>query len=341
MEHLSYVVQQVRENCIVEYSQNNYVFKQSEENIEMLSQNKKLAYQGEVSERAKKVIEKRINVWYKAVHQQYLNTPVHKRKNARRLIFITLTLSDNQRHADKFIKQKMLRPFLRKLTERFNCKHYIWKAESQANGRIHFHIITDQYIPKESITYEWNKIQLSQSYLKNINETNQGKKPTSTFVKVMSDDRILANYLSKYISKSDSYRKIDGAVWKCSKSLLELSYYSYIADDEQNSRIDKGVNENKVVVLEDEQCKVILANSGSIFDYLTDYNKREHSMYYKFMYQYLYLDHSPLGWLKYYEENYNSSFKINMARIRRRIIERTVNEAEQLNLFTLNKQHYE
>ena len=53
--------------------------------------------------------------------------------------FITLTLSDVQAHTDDSIKEHMLQPFLYWLQRYYNCS-YVWKAETQINGNIHFHI---------------------------------------------------------------------------------------------------------------------------------------------------------------------------------------------------------
>src|SRR5438552_841266 len=63
-----------------------------------------------------------------------------------KLNFITLTLSDIQFHPDRFIKRKMLDPFLKWLVRVHNCKNYVWKAETQDNGNIHFHITTNKFI---------------------------------------------------------------------------------------------------------------------------------------------------------------------------------------------------
>lgn len=37
-------------------------------------------------------------------------------------------------------------------------KHYFWRAELQANGQIHFHLIVDHYIPKHAVQHDWNKL---------------------------------------------------------------------------------------------------------------------------------------------------------------------------------------
>src|SRR5213079_1819998 len=52
-----------------------------------------------------------------------------------RLAFLTLTLSERQKHTDQYIKEHLLQPFLYWL-DRSHKASYVWKAESQLNGNI-------------------------------------------------------------------------------------------------------------------------------------------------------------------------------------------------------------
>src|SRR5690606_39568338 len=61
-----------------------------------------------------------------------------------RLSFITLTLPSPQGSiSDKEIKRGPLRMFIQKMGRRYGMYNYVWKAEKQKNGNIHFHITTD------------------------------------------------------------------------------------------------------------------------------------------------------------------------------------------------------
>lgn len=88
--------------------------------------------------------------------------------------FITLTMPSKQMHHDNFIKENCLRPFIDWLTSEktyitrkgkskglqqgCGVKAYVWRAESQENGNIHFHLIVDRYIDKDQIRWRWNAI---------------------------------------------------------------------------------------------------------------------------------------------------------------------------------------
>ncbi len=119
-----------------------------------------------------------------------------------RLNFITLTLCMPQVHDDNTIKKKMLQPFLDTLRKTWNCNRYMWRAESQKNGNIHFHLITDVYIPYWEIAKRWDAIQKSLGYLDRYHEKHPGKQPPGTEIRSVKKIRKLGAYLSKYCSKN-------------------------------------------------------------------------------------------------------------------------------------------
>lgn len=72
--------------------------------------------------------------------------------------FLTLTLPSEQKHSDKEIKSKCLNQFLTEIRSDYDVKKYIWKAEKQENGSLHFHILTDTFLPVLDIRDKWNRI---------------------------------------------------------------------------------------------------------------------------------------------------------------------------------------
>jgi len=119
-----------------------------------------------------------------------------------KLVFITLTLSSVQLHSDRVIKQRLLQPFLRVLRNRFKCGNYIWKAEVQDNGNIHFHIITDVFIHYMELRSVWNTIQDNLGYV----ERSKSSNPNSTDIHAICRSDFVNEYLS-YVSKKDDYKK--------------------------------------------------------------------------------------------------------------------------------------
>lgn len=61
-------------------------------------------------------------------------------------------------YIDDVIKKYCLNQFLTELRQQYGMKLYIWRAEAQKNGNIHFHIITDIGIHYQVIRRIWNRI---------------------------------------------------------------------------------------------------------------------------------------------------------------------------------------
>lgn len=118
--------------------------------------------------------------------------------------FITLTLSDHQKHSDNFIKTKMLKNFIDSLRKRYPAISYIWKAETQNNGNIHFHIITDHFIPTSYINNRWNKIQWNYGYLHTYMSKKGHMHAPSCEVRKVKSDKDLQKYMRKYLLKGIS-----------------------------------------------------------------------------------------------------------------------------------------
>jgi len=185
---------------------------------------------------------------------------VFSRKDNRRftflLSFITLTLSSKQLHSDEYIKKFMLRPFLKWL-ERNGCAMYVWKAEAQANGNIHFHVTVNNFIHWMSIRKKWNKLQHAHGYHKVFTEGREDIGMNSTDVHSVRNAKQTAAYMAKYMTKNEAGRRlIAGKVWGCSASLCKISC---ILDEHSSSDMDELVNwleNNGQLLLSDEYMRV-------------------------------------------------------------------------------------
>lgn len=78
--------------------------------------------------------------------------------------FLTLTLPCVQHHCDNEIKEKCFLRFVEYLVgdkekgaSGWGVKNYIWCAETQKNGNIHFHLIIDRAILATRVNQVWNK----------------------------------------------------------------------------------------------------------------------------------------------------------------------------------------
>lgn len=117
--------------------------------------------------------------------------------------FLTLTLPGKQSLSDKEITRKALSEFLRKWKKRNPLLLYVWKAEIQDNGRIHYHLTTNQYYNAFKLRRDWNK----QLQKLGIIHPKLKLQANSTDVHSVSKIKNLAAYLCTYYNKKDNYKR--------------------------------------------------------------------------------------------------------------------------------------
>jgi hypothetical protein len=199
----------------------------------------KKTYSGEMTIHSKKRIAR-------AIHTLLLSSPIHDIYNPVanvyhpfKINFITLTIP-NKDVDHTYARQTSLQPFIRWMREKHNVKSYVWKAELQERGTIHYHITTNKFILYTEIRNHWNSLLnkngLLSDYFKRYHNTN----PNSTDVHSVYNLKDIANYLIKYVSKNGS--RINGKVWDCSLNLKSNKYFT-VTDIKQEKTRDTFENE--------------------------------------------------------------------------------------------------
>lgn len=138
--------------------------------------------------------------------------------NKVRPVFLTLTLPSEQNHTDNVIKRECLMPFLQTIKRKFKVVNYLWIAENQKNGNIHFHVIIDRYIPKAQVQYEWNNQLAPLGYIAAFTAKHGSQNPPTTHIESVRNNHKVTSYLTKYITKHES-SYIEGRLYGKSKGL--------------------------------------------------------------------------------------------------------------------------
>lgn len=169
------------------------------------------------------------------------------------VLFVTLTLPSAQVHEDAWVTKHVLGSFLDKCRKFGNFSNYVWRAEKQKNGNIHYHLLTDSYMPFAIIRNFWytacrvggymqafkekfssmshqmyasqpfnkgvNPIKVAQRYAKGVRE--KWSRPPSVDVEQVSSAGGVSKYISKYVSKNSATSEniVKGRVWACSSSV--------------------------------------------------------------------------------------------------------------------------
>lgn len=179
---------------------------------------------------SRKRLRECLSRWFDTVTiaHDFLRVPVIPLRNHT---FITLTLSSRQVHCDKTIKRECLNHFLIYLKRHYGVVNFIWKAELQKNGNIHYHMITDKYIPHQELRELWNTAQNRLSYVDMFAHDN----PNSTDIHSLKRIKNVMAYVGKYMSKKSSadddkpgvvLRPICGHVWGRSDNLQALQSFT-------------------------------------------------------------------------------------------------------------------
>jgi hypothetical protein len=192
--------------------------------------------EGNVSIQAKRKLNKAI---------EYLITTSTEKKVFERLsgktvvfkvAFITLTLPSEQIHPDTEIINRCLNSFLLEAKKFYNVKNYVWRAEKQKNGNLHFHIVLDKFIPWNELRNRWNRIINKLGYVDRYQEAQRDwhrngfkaradkfktwseadqyrsyirssktgfESPNSTDIHSTKKIRNIKQYLSKYMTKNE------------------------------------------------------------------------------------------------------------------------------------------
>jgi hypothetical protein len=173
-------------------------------------------------------------------------------------------------YTDDFCKHELLNHFLVLLRRDFKVHNYIWRAESQKNGSIHFHITMNKFIYAKDLRDAWNKVLSKTDMIKRYSEKfknmsyeqykayryksgkskskdiqkaynfgvkTQWLQPNTTDIHAVWKIKNIAAYLCEYLTKNNSaYRKLSGFLWRSSNLLAKLkgaqSYVTNAIDDE-------------------------------------------------------------------------------------------------------------
>jgi hypothetical protein len=179
-------------------------------------------HHNKLSEKSKTKVKRAIKY---LVYQSTTKTAYNYKTNSRfkfKLTFITLTLSSVQIHTDNVIKKTLLNQFLIEAKKHWQVENYVWKMEHQLNGNVHFHVLTDKFIPWIELRNTWNRIQNKLGYIDRYTEKTHKKNPNSTDIHSLKDITNIANYMIKYMTKSQGNVECGGRIWTCCKVLSNI-----------------------------------------------------------------------------------------------------------------------
>lgn len=129
--------------------------------------------------------------------------------------FMTLTLPGVATADHKAIKRKVLDPFYTYARNVLGLQDYVWTAELQKRGEIHFHVLVNQFLDKGRIRKAWNDACARSG----IVDMSQGSDKPSTEIEAVKSYNGSKAYAAKYIGKALRSGEIVGRLWSGSHSV--------------------------------------------------------------------------------------------------------------------------
>ena len=168
-----------------------------------LLQNNDKGYNGVIGKRAKANIRELVQNWVIAgtspVIRKHLPNPKKKKFS-----FVTVTLPAKQNMTDQEIRRTALNGFIQEMKRKSNLNSYIWVAEKQKNGNIHFHIIIDTYVPAWKLRNMWRKQMYLCGLVSEYTQEGYGAAALCTKIDELKTPQKAAKYISKYMAKCDT-----------------------------------------------------------------------------------------------------------------------------------------
>ena len=252
-------------SMVVTYDQKYDYPSRSEAQIENEKNLRDITYNGYMSPKTKSKVRKYLTTWVNSINS-LKGLPVNPGlKKVPYLTFVTLTLPSKQNHSDNEMKREALMPFIETLKRKHDVWNYFWRAEAQENGNIHFHLIVDSYIRWESIRFEWNSIMEKLGYIEPFFLKYNHRNPNSTDIHRLGGVGNSAEYLLKYVSKSDGYRKIEGRIHGCSDRVRVLNPYECELDNTAYEAIIELKKSKEVRKIEEELYSVFMIDQDIWF----------------------------------------------------------------------------
>lgn len=222
---------------------------------------KEKKYKAVCSKQVSDKIYRVASVFVRAILSGFVSSRGFKQRS---ISFCTFTITEPQKHSDteiiktfvdfldhlKKVQNYIIDPVSKKETKEkaFILDNYVWRAETQENGNIHFHLLADTFLNQHMLRRVWNnylgKLGYKYGYgSANVNSLKRDKNSN----KILNVERYLCKYLTKPplrdaykgmklkdlegISDVDKFRRpVLGKNWGCSRALLKLEYPKYYMD---------------------------------------------------------------------------------------------------------------
>lgn len=262
---------------------------------------------------SRKRLAKAVTIMSQAIKPRWIHNPVNDRLMFHRFSFMTLTVSDDRNITAREAYDKLFSHFLDWLTRTEGVTTYIWKAELQKRGQIHYHVTFPNFIHWRKIRNKWNDLQRQAGLLDGYAKKHKNFDANSTDIhntqNVKHADKYMLKELGKTISAvqlaaawevkqkvaageidpADAQAEIQriysekictiGKIWGCSEDLLGVGYFTLEVTRAHEKMIDQWEAEGKVRRVVDDYFSIIYCDNVDPPDILSSLERLNFRQY--------------------------------------------------------------
>lgn len=239
---------------------------------------RKKAYSGDITTGARKRMAKAITLMSQVVKPTWITNPVNQRDQLHRFSFVTLTIASSKLLTAREGYQLLLQHFLQWLRRTKGVELYVWKAELQKRGQLHYHLVFPNFIHYLEIRNKWNALQKEAGLLDDYAREHGHFCPNSTDIHETYGVKNMRAYIMKEMGKAANANRfrakqivesliqagevpecqkeqfiqeytgdlvMEGKVWDCSECLGAGKYYTVALTDRHVDFLDKLVQGKK------------------------------------------------------------------------------------------------
>lgn len=292
---------QIRSNALILYDQIEYlrtpsVHSQLRAKLKM-EVARKTAYSGEMVAGTKKRLTRAIDLLVQISKITYIYNEVTSKMQRHQLSFITLTISKLNNVSQKEAFKKCFEPFMQWLRRTKKVNSYVWKAELQERGIIHYHITTPTWIPYQDIKDKWNNLQRKAGYIADYRERqmiwhkngfqarpnmfknwplkkqlaayqrgieSNWQDPNSTDVHEVRKAKDISNYLKKEFCKAIQATNEKGKIWDCSSNLKKYKYFQIEETPEVTILISDMIDKQNLEAWQTDHCIIVKLKTSDV-----------------------------------------------------------------------------
>lgn len=228
MSSLYLPVMQVRNSEVIVYNQWQGTPSNHKRNLIGFNQPQ---YTGNITNHSRKNLQKALSILIQITPLRWIYNPVSAKNILFKLNFVTLTLPPDRLLTAKEVSKNCLEPTLRRMRT-LGMKHYVWKAELQQSGQVHYHIATDNFIHYAELNRVWNQHAKKAGYLDGYARRQGHFLPNSTDVHAVAKLGDVEGYMAKYLMKGVGGAGTKGKIWDCNTELKNAKYFTVECDQD-------------------------------------------------------------------------------------------------------------